>query len=121
MSFVMGSSCFLHPPLHHPHLSSPSYSSQCSLLYLRNAEKQRKHRIIPMASLGQEGDPNDTISCKRRAVLFVGISVLPFLSSRARAFQDLATGEFGYSFAFQDLSVWLVDEKVYGNKRNWRV
>ena len=118
MGFVMGSSCFLHPPLRHRH--RPSSSSQCALLYMRDAEKQRKHRV-PMASLSHEGDSNDTIFCKRRAVLFVGISVLPFLSSRARALEDLANGEFGYSFAFQDSSVWLVDEEVYGNKRNRRV
>lgn len=113
MSFVMGSSCFLHPPFHHPHRSSSS--SQCALLCLRNAEKQRKRRV-PMASCGQEGHASDSIFCKRRAVLFVGISVLPFLSSRARALQDLATGEFGNSFAFKSCLFCLVNEKVYGRK-----
>ncbi|CAB4303175.1 unnamed protein product [Prunus armeniaca] len=43
-----------------------------------------------MASLRQE-DPNDAVSCKRRAIMLVGISVLPFLQLRANALEGLAT------------------------------
>lgn len=46
-----------------------------------------------MASLRQE-DPNDAVSCKRRAIMLVGISVLPFLQLRANALEGLATSKF---------------------------
>lgn len=103
MNLVVGGSCFLHPPLRHPQLLSPfsPSSSQCALLYMRNAEKQRKHRV-PMASL-HEGDKHDAIFCGKRVVLFVGFSVLPLLSSRARAVQDPVTGKFWVFFCFPEI------------------
>lgn len=48
-----------------------------------------------MASLRQD-DFNENVSKKRRAVLLVGISVLPFLKLRARALEDLVTSEFRF-------------------------
>ncbi|KAL6285764.1 hypothetical protein ACE6H2_010154 [Prunus campanulata] len=90
MGFVMGSSCFLHSPLS---LSRFPSSSHSFFVYSssRNAEAKRR-RALPMASLRQE-DPNDAISSKRRAIMLVGISVLPFLQLRANALEGLATRE----------------------------
>lgn len=52
-----------------------------------------------MASLRQ-GDENDAISGKRRAILFMGISVLPFLQLRDRALEAVAAGEFSAFMRF---------------------
>ncbi|PQQ07875.1 MAR-binding filament-like protein 1-1 [Prunus yedoensis var. nudiflora] len=90
MGFVMGSSCFLHSPLslsRFPSSSHPFFVYSSS----RNAEAKRR-RALPMASLRQE-DPNDAVSSKRRAIMLVGISVLPFLQLRANALEGLATRE----------------------------
>ncbi|KAJ7951802.1 MAR-binding filament-like protein 1-1 [Quillaja saponaria] len=90
MGFVIGSSCFLQYPLYQSRLPSSSQSLLCYSC-LKNPEFKRKYRA-PMASLLQE-DPNDGAFCKRRAVLMVGITVLPLLQMRARALEGLATTE----------------------------
>lgn len=99
MGFVMGSSCFLHSPLSLSRFPSSSYPF---FVYSssRNAEAKRR-RALPMASLRQE-DPNDAVSRKRRAIMLVGISVLPFLQLRANALEGLATSKFNFSCAFQN-------------------
>ncbi|XP_041002132.1 MAR-binding filament-like protein 1-1 isoform X2 [Juglans microcarpa x Juglans regia] len=86
MGFMTGSPCYLHPP---PLCQSrlPSSSSQSTFLYScsRNAGTKRKN-VAPMASLQRE-DPKDGVHCKRRAILFVGISILPLLQLTARALE----------------------------------
>ncbi|KAK7816637.1 mar-binding filament-like protein 1-1 [Quercus suber] len=95
MGFFVGSSCFLHSPLCQSRFlaSSSSSSSQPMFLYscTRNAETKRKN-IAPMASMHHE-DPNHSVHLKRRAILFVGITVLPLLQLKARALEGLATEE----------------------------
>ncbi|KAB2600829.1 MAR-binding filament-like protein 1-1 [Pyrus ussuriensis x Pyrus communis] len=89
----MGSSCFLHSPLSlSPFPSSSSSSSHPIFLCSssRNADTRRRRTTLPMASLRQE-DSNDGICSSRRAILFVGISVLPFLQLRGTALEGLAT------------------------------
>ena len=48
--------------------------------------------MVPMASLRQE-DSKDGVCSMRRAILFVGISVLPLLQLRATALEGLATSK----------------------------
>ncbi|MBA0836409.1 hypothetical protein Goarm_008629, partial [Gossypium armourianum] len=89
MGFVIGSSCYLQTPISNCQLLfSSSSSSQSVFFNLRNAESKRRSRSFrpPMASLSHQ-DPNDHVSRKRRAVLLVGISILPFLQLRANAVQ----------------------------------
>lgn len=90
MNLAVGSSW---PLLQFP---SSSLCSQSSVfLYARNADTKRRNRVSTMASLRQD-DFNENVSKKRRAVLLVGISVLPFLKLRARALEDLVTSEFRF-------------------------
>ncbi|TYI81191.1 hypothetical protein E1A91_D05G137500v1 [Gossypium mustelinum] len=87
MGFVIGSSCYLQTPISNCQLLfSSSSSSQSVFFNLRNAESKRRSRSFrpPMASLSHQ-DPNDHVSRKRRAVLLVGISILPYLQLRANA------------------------------------
>ncbi|KAK9282230.1 hypothetical protein L1049_005144 [Liquidambar formosana] len=90
MGFAMGSSCFLHSPLYQTHLPSFSSSSSQSVFSYyctRNAEtRTRTRNRAPMVS-SHHGSSDDGVFCKRRAILFVGISVLPFLQLRARALE----------------------------------
>ncbi|XP_041002133.1 MAR-binding filament-like protein 1-1 isoform X3 [Juglans microcarpa x Juglans regia] len=94
MGFMTGSPCYLHPP---PLCQSrlPSSSSQSTFLYScsRNAGTKRKN-VAPMASLQRE-DPKDGVHCKRRAILFVGISILPLLQLTARALERVGANESG--------------------------
>ena len=110
MGFLVGSSCFLHSPLCQSRFlssSSSSSSSQPMFLYscTRNAETKKKN-IAPMASMHHE-DPNHSVHLKRRAILFVGITVLPLLQLKARALEGLATSKTKYqnSLAFKDLHI----------------
>ena len=102
MGFFVGSSCFLHSPLCQSHFPSSS-ASQPMFLYscTRNAKTKRKN-IAPMASMCHEG-PNHSVHLKRRAILFVGITVLPLLQLKARALEGLATSKTKISklFGFQ--------------------
>lgn len=53
----------------------------------------------------QHPEPNDGVLCQRRAILFMGISVLPFLNLKAKAFENLASdklGMFDFIFFLQD-------------------
>uniref|UniRef100_A0A7C9EVV7 Uncharacterized protein n=1 Tax=Opuntia streptacantha TaxID=393608 RepID=A0A7C9EVV7_OPUST len=91
------SSCFLHSPLHQflppPPLSSSSSSGPFSLssrpffIYCRNAEGKRKVSRVPMASLHHRLGPQDIDSCKRRALLILGVSIFPFLPWKNEAFE----------------------------------
>ena len=55
------------------------------------------------ACTGQE-DPMEIVFRKKRAVLFLGISVLPFLQLRARALEGLVTSEFNFLvFGIRDM------------------
>lgn len=54
-----------------------------------NNEMTGRRRVVS-ACMGQE-DPKDIVFSKKRAVLFLGISVLPFLQLRARALEGLVT------------------------------
>ncbi|KAJ6884661.1 hypothetical protein NC652_031611 [Populus alba x Populus x berolinensis] len=55
-----------------------------------------RKRVV-FACMGQE-DPKDNVFSKKRAVLFLGNSVLPFLQLRARALEGLVTSEFNFFF-----------------------
>ncbi|KAA8540427.1 hypothetical protein F0562_024654 [Nyssa sinensis] len=107
MGFVMRNSWLLDSPLYHsifPSSSSPSssqhvFSHSCS----RNADNKKNNRTA-MACMHHENS-NDSGICKRRAILFVGISVLPLLKLRARALEGLETdchSVTGYCFFLGD-------------------
>lgn len=96
-SSAMGSSCFLQSPCPHSlFASSSSHSSSLSPSHApfffspRNARNRKKLRLV-MARMGAE-TPNDSDICNRRLILFVGISVLPLLQLRARAFEASPAG-----------------------------
>ncbi|KAE8688580.1 hypothetical protein F3Y22_tig00110963pilonHSYRG00110 [Hibiscus syriacus] len=62
-------------------------NSQSLHFNLRNAESKRRRSFRPpMASLSHQ-DPNDHVSSKRRAVLLMGISILPLLQLRGNAIE----------------------------------
>ncbi|KAH8489986.1 hypothetical protein H0E87_022487 [Populus deltoides] len=94
-SFSMGISYVLHS--HFPSSTSSSSSSCSSSQPLsfhvkknsNNNEMTGRRRVVS-ACMGQE-DPKDIVFSKKRAVLFLGISVLPFLQLRARALEGLVT------------------------------
>jgi hypothetical protein len=90
MGFVTGSSCFMHSPICQSRFPS---SSQSIFFYssTRNAETKRKS-IGPMASMHHE-DPKNSVHYKRRAILLVGISVLPLLQLRAGALEGTGTSK----------------------------
>ena len=116
MAFFVGSSCFLHSPLCQSRFPSSS-ASQPMFLYscTRNAETKKKN-IAPMASMHHE-DPNHSVHLKRRAILFVGITVLPLLQLKARALEGLATSKTKYqnSLAFKDLHILPLHSFFYGS------
>ena len=89
----MGSSYLLHS-----HFPSFAYSSSQSVSFHvknsnNNAMTERK-RVVS-ACMGQE-NPKDIVFSKKRAILFLGISILPFLQLRARALEGLVTSEFNF-------------------------
>ncbi|XP_021674375.2 MAR-binding filament-like protein 1-1 isoform X2 [Hevea brasiliensis] len=90
MGFAMGSSHLLQSHF----LPSSSFSSSHSHSVLLNAKncngKTKKKRATIVACTRQE-DPDDIVFSKKRAVLFVGITVLPFLQLRARAIEGSFT------------------------------
>ncbi|XP_022714933.1 MAR-binding filament-like protein 1-1 isoform X1 [Durio zibethinus] len=92
MGFLLGCSCYLQAPL--PNSQVLFSSSQSVFFNIRNAETKRRRISIrpPMAALTHE-DPNDDVSSKRRAVLLVGISILPFLQLRAKALEGSSLKE----------------------------
>ncbi|KAG5537661.1 hypothetical protein RHGRI_024942 [Rhododendron griersonianum] len=103
MSFGMGSSCFPHSPSPSSCSAYSPFSSQSVFFYSfsRNGGFKGKNRTrTTMACIHQE-NPNDGVFCKRRAILFVGISVLPFLQLKAKPLEGLATEEPGLGMADQ--------------------
>lgn len=98
MSFTMGS-CYLLQP----HFTS----SSSHFFYVKhsssnnNAVTKRKKRQFTSACMRQD-DTMDVNFTRKRAVLFVGISVLPFLQLRAGAVEGLVASEclFLVSWAF---------------------
>ncbi|KAL4282321.1 hypothetical protein GQ457_03G041760 [Hibiscus cannabinus] len=91
MGFVIGSTCYLQTPIPNSQLLFSSSSSQSVYFNLRNAESKRRRSFRPpMASPSNQG-PNDHVSRERRAVLLVGISILPFLQLRANAIEVSST------------------------------
>ncbi|KAK8584788.1 hypothetical protein V6N13_138736 [Hibiscus sabdariffa] len=87
MGFVIGSTCYLQTPIPNSQLLFSSSSYQSVYFNLRNAESKRRRSVRPpMASLSNQG-PNNNVSRERRAVLLVGISILPFLQLRANAIE----------------------------------
>ncbi|MBA0739828.1 hypothetical protein Gogos_013059 [Gossypium gossypioides] len=89
MGFMIGSSCYLQDPISNSQVRFPSSLSVS--FNIRNGETKRKRRKKrnfrpPMACLTHE-DPNDDVSGKRRAVLLVGISILPLLQLRSQALE----------------------------------
>lgn len=85
---VSGSSCFLQTPISH---SLPVSTSSQSLLlcdsHIKNANNKRKHRPIVTAS-SRQGTTNEADFCKRRAIVVLGFSALPFLQLKATAFES---------------------------------
>lgn len=64
-----------------------SFQSKFLNFFKRNADN--KWNRSAMACM-QNGDPNDTtFFCKRRAILFTGIPILPLLKLRAEAVEGL--------------------------------
>ena len=95
MGFAMGSTCFLQSPLYvsrFPFSSVPSCScsSQSNSLPLRNVEGKQRSGVP--AALRSKSYSNDDGLCKRRAILFLGISVFPILQFKAQALDGSATG-----------------------------
>ncbi|XP_039052432.1 MAR-binding filament-like protein 1 [Hibiscus syriacus] len=91
MGFVIGSSCYLQTPIFNSQLlfSSSYYSASQSVYFnLRDAKSKRRRRSFrpPMAYLSHQ-DPTELVSRKRRTVLLVGISILPFIQLRANAIE----------------------------------
>jgi hypothetical protein len=90
--------------------SSSSSSSSCSSsqplsFHVKNSNNNEMtgRRRVVSACMGQE-DPKDIVFSKKRAVLFLGISVLPFLQLRARALEGLVTSEFNFLvFGIRDM------------------
>ncbi|PPD95648.1 hypothetical protein GOBAR_DD07347 [Gossypium barbadense] len=86
---MIGTSCYLQDPISNSQVRFPSSLSVS--FNIRNGETKRKRRKKrnfrpPMACLTHE-DPNDDVSGKRRAVLLVGISILPLLQLRSQALE----------------------------------
>lgn len=96
MGFAMGSTCFFQAPLHvsrFPFSSIPcsSCSSQSNSLTSRNAAARQK--IGVPAAVERNNYLNDDGLCKRRAILFLGISVFPILQLKAQALESSAQGK----------------------------
>ncbi|XP_022954147.1 MAR-binding filament-like protein 1-1 [Cucurbita moschata] len=93
MGFAMGSTCFFQAPLHvsrFPFSSIPcsSCSSQSNSLTSRNAAARQK--IGVPAAVERNNYFNGDGLCKRRAILFLGISVFPILQLKAQALESSA-------------------------------
>uniref|UniRef100_A0A6N2KH98 Uncharacterized protein n=1 Tax=Salix viminalis TaxID=40686 RepID=A0A6N2KH98_SALVM len=88
MSFSMGSSYLLHS--HFP--SFASSSSQPVSFHVKNSNNNAmtERKRVVSACMGQE-NPKEIVFSKKRTILFLGISILPFLQLRARALEGLVT------------------------------
>ncbi|PIA65138.1 hypothetical protein AQUCO_00100557v1 [Aquilegia coerulea] len=90
MGFAMGSSCFLQTPLsQHLCLTSSSQSFLLTSFRFKNTKNFKKQRSLVIASSSSSsnlhGITNESDFCKRRAIVVLGISALPFLQVKARA------------------------------------
>ncbi|KAJ0436584.1 hypothetical protein HanHA300_Chr16g0592401 [Helianthus annuus] len=85
MGFAVGAS----PPLHFPSSSQPLFFNFCHTKPHDFTKTRKVYACI------QPNEPNDDVFCHRRAILFMGISVLPFLNLKAKAFENLAPHESG--------------------------
>ncbi|KAI3759671.1 hypothetical protein L6452_07658 [Arctium lappa] len=93
MGFAMGTSSPLQSSssTYHHHPPFPSFSSSSPpFFFQRNTHDFSKKRRIYACMQNHE---NDDVSCGRRAILFVGISVLPFLNLKSKAAENLAPDE----------------------------
>ncbi|KAB5574239.1 hypothetical protein DKX38_001433 [Salix brachista] len=88
MSFSMGSSYLLHS--HFPSFASSSSQSVSFHVKNSNNNAMTERKRVVSACMGQE-NPKDIVFSKKRAILFLGISILPFLQLRARALEGLVT------------------------------
>lgn len=95
MAFEMGSSCLLHSPIHHCFFPPSSSSSHSIFFYSfqRNANNKKRRKNRTLVACMNHQDPNDIVFFKKRAILFMGISILPLLKLRESAAQGLAPGE----------------------------
>ncbi|KAJ0528089.1 hypothetical protein HanHA300_Chr09g0341341 [Helianthus annuus] len=91
MGFVMGISTF-------------SSSSQPHFFYSHHRKPHEFGKRRRIYACMQHHDPNDDVSCHRRAFLFMGVAVLPFLNLKARAFENLAPDESENSARAQELN-----------------
>ncbi|KAM0933433.1 putative transcription factor bZIP family [Dioscorea sansibarensis] len=90
MGILIGSSCLMNCLIDRSFhsSSSPWRPSSPPLVYAhRKATKKRKN-LMALASLHGESSEGDSDSLRRRGILFVGVSVLPFLQLRAVALED---------------------------------
>ncbi|MFS7974244.1 hypothetical protein Hanom_Chr09g00866301 [Helianthus anomalus] len=95
MGFVMGISTF-------------SSSSQPHFFYSHHRKPHEFGKRRRIYACMQHHDPNDDVFCHRRAFLFMGVAVLPFLNLKARAFENLApdeSGMFDFELFFNVLSL----------------
>lgn len=96
MGILIGSSCLMKCPIDRSFHSSSSPWRPASppLVYAHRKATKKKKKLMALASLQGERIEGDSDSLRRRAVLFVGVSVLPFLQLRAVALE----GVFGVLF-----------------------
>lgn len=95
MGFAMGSTFFSQAPLYvcrfpFSSVHSCPCSSQSNSLNTRNAEAKQRSGVP--AALKSKNYSNDDGLCKRRAILFLGISVFPILQLKAQALDGSAPG-----------------------------
>ncbi|KAJ0959739.1 hypothetical protein J5N97_000585 [Dioscorea zingiberensis] len=78
--------CSIHGSFHSSS-SCPSRPASRPLLYSHRKAAKKRNKLMAMASLHGESSTGDSDSLRRRAVLFVGISVFPFLQLKAVALE----------------------------------
>ncbi|KAK1422464.1 hypothetical protein QVD17_25600 [Tagetes erecta] len=88
MGFKLGTSS----PLHFPSISSSSQPLFFNSHH-GNTHGCSKRKKIEACVQIQYHDPKDNVLCKRRSIIFMGISFLPFLNLKARAFENLDPDE----------------------------
>ncbi|KAI5567580.1 hypothetical protein BDE02_13G100100 [Populus trichocarpa] len=119
-SFSMGSSYLLHS-----HFPSSTSSSQPLSFHVKknsnNNEMTGRRRVVS-ACMGQE-DPKDIVFSKKRAVLFFGISVLPFLQLRARALEGLVTSKIVFAAPSRPLVMQQIEacHNIVGIPQEWTI
>ncbi|KAF6172883.1 hypothetical protein GIB67_035437 [Kingdonia uniflora] len=94
----MGSSCFLQSPFTHSLLMTSSSTSSPSFFlfsFSRNSKNStKKSRIVSLGTSNYHQDSNfDADFSKRKGILVLGISALPFLQLKATAVESLVKDE----------------------------